>query len=136
MSGATMKVVYDSGNLTYINPTDKLHEHVVKNTLESVTEKPNFYKKSNHNKCAIVDMPGHADNSRFRELINFHYIRTMASNLKEVRFLLVVTLQYKNEKFLLPDHELNMLESFRMTFPNCSNYVTIVINRIDDLQHN
>lgn len=136
MSGAAMKVIYNSGNLTYVNPTDKQFEYIVKNTLESVTEKPNFYKKSNHNKCAIVDMPGYADSSRFRELINFHYIRTMASNLKEVRFLLVVTLQYKNDKFVLPSHEFDMLESFRKTFPTCSDYVTIIINRIEDLQHN
>lgn len=136
MTGAAMKVVYDSGNMTYVNPTDKQFEHIVRNTQNSVTEKPNFYKKSNHNKCAIVDMPGHADNSRFRELINFHYIRTMASNLEEVRFLLVVTLKYKNDKFVLEETELDMLESFRNTFPNCSSYVTIVINRIEDLKYN
>jgi hypothetical protein len=78
-----MKVVYDEGNLTYVNPSDKAYSNIVRNTHQSVTEKPNFYKSNiKHNRWAIVDMPGHADSSRFRELINFHYIRTMASNLK------------------------------------------------------
>lgn len=54
----------------------------------------------------------------------------MSSNLKEVRFLIVVTLKYVNEKFGLDEQELNMLNSFRQTFPNCSKYVTIVINKI------
>lgn len=60
----------------------------------------------------------------------------MASNLKEVRFLIVVTLRYINEKFTLAEQELDMLDSFRTSFPNCSNYVTIVINKIEDLKHN
>lgn len=101
-----------------------------------MTEKPNFYPKGSHNKCAIVDMPGHADNSRFRELINFHYIRTMAANLKEVRFLIVTKLRLANERFELSVEELDMLDSFRKTFPNCSNYVTIIINKIEDLKNN
>ena len=75
-------------------------------------------------------MPGHADSSRFRELINFHYIRTMAANLKEVRFLLVVTLQFKNGKFELPQKELLMLNSFRNMFPNCSKCMNVIINHI------
>jgi hypothetical protein len=77
-------------------------------------------------------MPGHADSSRFRELINFHYIRTMASNLKYVRFLLVVTLTMKEDKFVLADCEVQMLDSFRIMFPNCGKYVTIIINRLED----
>lgn len=28
-----------------------------------------------------------------------------------------------------------MLDSFRQTFPNCANYITIVINRIEDLKN-
>jgi hypothetical protein len=78
-------------------------------------------------------MPGHADSSRFRELINFHYIRTMAANLKEVRFLLVVTLQFRNGKFELPQKELLMLNSFRNMFPNCGKCVNVIINRIEDV---
>ena len=75
-------------------------------------------------------MPGHADSSRFRELINFHYIRTMASNLKYVRFLIVVTMQIRNEKAELPTTEIDMLESFRIMFPGCSQYIKIIINRV------
>jgi hypothetical protein len=69
--------------------------------MKSLTEVPNFYKASHFNHHAIVDMPGHADNSPFRELINFHYIKTMASNLKEVRFLLVVTMSLQGGVYKL-----------------------------------
>lgn len=67
MSGAAMKVVYDDGALTYLNPSDKNLKDIVRNTQQSVTEKPNFYpSRKGHNQWAIVDMPGHADSSRFR----------------------------------------------------------------------
>lgn len=52
---------------------------------------PNFFPSSPRiNKYAIIDMPGNADNSRFREMINFHYIKTMALNLKKVIFFIVI----------------------------------------------
>lgn len=50
MSGAAMKVVYDEGALTFINPSDKAYKDVVRNTHQSVTEKPNFYRsRPGHN---------------------------------------------------------------------------------------
>jgi hypothetical protein len=42
MTGAVMKVVYDCGELAYLNPSDKAFKDVVRNTQQSVTEKPNF----------------------------------------------------------------------------------------------
>lgn len=81
-------------------------------------------------------MPGHADSSRFRELINFHYIRTMSANLKEVRFLLVITLQLREGKYTLLENEIHMMESFRTMFPTCSKYVTIIVNRIEEARKN
>ena len=105
-----MKVVYKSGAITCINPIDSKYKDIVLDRQKSVTETPNFYQaRQGYNQWAIVDMPGHADSSRFRQLINFHYIRTMASNLKKVRFLIVVTLQYKNGGFLLVEKQIQML---------------------------
>jgi hypothetical protein len=43
MSGAAMKVVYADGALTYLNPSDKAFKDIVRNTHQSVTDRPNFY---------------------------------------------------------------------------------------------
>ena len=78
--------------------------------MSSVTEQPNFFApRPPHNNYAIIDMPGYADSSRFKELINFHYIQTMIQNLKEVRFLIVVNLKYSNGAFILKDQDLKMM---------------------------
>ena len=45
MNGAAMKVVYDCGELTFINPSDMAYKDIVRNTHQSVTEKPNFYPR-------------------------------------------------------------------------------------------
>ena len=60
----------------------------------------------------------------------------MAANLKELRLLIVVTLQNKSGKFEMPEKELQMLNSFRIMFPNCSGCVNIVINRIQNVNVN
>lgn len=55
-------------------------------------------------------MPGYADSSRFRELINFHYITKMISNLKEVRFVMVIGVVAKEGgSFLIDKHEIKMM---------------------------
>ena len=78
-----MSIIYEKGEVTYINPTDANYAAYVRNSNQSVTEKPNFFKSNPRvNKFALVDMPGNADNLFVRKLINFHYIKTMASNLK------------------------------------------------------
>lgn len=75
-------------------------------------------------------MPGHADTSLLREMVNFHYIKTMASNLKRVTFLIVINLDFIGGNFYLPDSELKMLKSFMESFPNCKNNFKIIINRL------
>jgi adenosyl cobinamide kinase/adenosyl cobinamide phosphate guanylyltransferase len=45
MAGAAMKVVYGCGELTYLNPSDKAFKDIVRNTHQSVTERPNFYPR-------------------------------------------------------------------------------------------
>ena len=37
MTGAKMKIVYDKGDLTYVNPQDQAFENIVRNTHQSVT---------------------------------------------------------------------------------------------------
>ena len=72
-----------SSDLSFLEPITEPFKSFVKDTLTSVTEQPNFFpSKFKVNNYAIVDMPGFADNSRFRELINFHYIQTMIRNLE------------------------------------------------------
>jgi hypothetical protein len=53
-----------------------------------------------------------------------------------VRFLIVVTLQSRNGRFEMPEKELEMLDSFRIMFPNCSDCVNIVVNRIQNVAVN
>lgn len=73
-----------------------------------MTEKPNFFQLNKQ--CAVIDMPGYADSSRFRELINFHYITKMISNLKEVRFVMVIGVVAKEGgSFLIDKHEIKMM---------------------------
>lgn len=142
MSGAQMKVVKGQGGLFYINPVDEeKYKGIVLNIQKSVTEKPNFYKPNsmNGNNFAIVDMPGHADSSRFRQMINYHYIRTMANNLKHVRFLLVIVMPYKNGKYHLTEHDVKMMDSFREMFPNLNkhqNLIHIIVNRAEKIGDN
>jgi hypothetical protein len=88
----------------------------------------------NGNNFAIVDMPGHADSSRFREMINYHYICTMANNLKQVRFLLVIVMPYKNGRYHLTEHDIKMLDSFREMFPKLNqqdNVLDVIVNRAE-----
>lgn len=139
MSGAQMKIVKGEGGLFYINPVDEdKYKGIVLNIQKSVTEKPNFYKPNpmNGNNFAIVDMPGHADSSRFREMINYHYICTMANNLKQVRFLLVIVMPYKNGRYHLTEQDIKMLDSFREMFPKLNpqdNMLDIIINRAEKI---
>lgn len=114
---------------TVIRPIDEKFKDLVNDNLTSVTEQPNFFKVPN--KYAIIDMPGYADSSRFRELINFHYIRTMTKNLKEVRFLMVITVGMEDGKFTIDSHELKMMENFMEMFPECSQNLSLIINKID-----
>jgi len=88
----------------------------------------------NGNNFAIVDMPGHADSSRFREMINYHYICTMANNLKQVRFLLVIVMPYKNGRYHLTENDIKMLDSFREMFPKLNpqdNVLDVIVNRAE-----
>jgi GTP-binding protein EngB required for normal cell division len=126
-----MEILYDVTQETFVNPTEEPFKSYVKNTQTSVTETPNFFqKKEGYNNYAIVDMPGHADTSLIREMVNFHYIKTMASNLKRVTFLIVINLDFIGGKFYLPDSELKMLKSFMESFPNCKENFKIIINRL------
>ena len=92
---------------------------------------PNFFEaKKGLNNYAIIDMPGYADNSRLRELINFHYIETMLKNLEEVRFLIVVNMFPSNGRFKLKPYALKMMENFSEMFTECRDYVSLFINRL------
>ena len=93
---------------------------------------PNFFEaKKGLNNYAIIDMPGYADNSRLRELINFHYIETMLKNLEEVRFLIVVNMFPSNGSFKLNPYDLKMMENFSEMFPECRDHVSLIINRLE-----
>ena len=98
----------------------------------SVTERPNFFDaRKDKNTYAIIDMPGYADSSRLRELINFHYIKTMVKNLEEVRFLIVVNMFPSNGSFRLNPYDLKMMENFSEMFPECRDYVSLIVNRLE-----
>lgn len=77
-------------------------------------------------------MPGHADNSKFRELINFHYIKTMAERLNEVSFIMVIQLSKEGKKYVLEEGEIKMMESFISIFSDCKENITIIINRVEN----
>ena len=81
-------------------------------------------------------MPGHADNSLLREMVNFHYIKTMASNLKKVTFLIVINLNLIGGKFSIEDQELKMMQSFMESFPSCKDNYKIIINRLQNNNRN
>lgn len=137
-AGGNMEIYYDNQS-TLIRPTDQKYLELVKKelTLTSVTETPNFFQPNpQFNKFAIIDMPGYADTSRLRELINFHYISTMTSNLQQVRFMLVVSIQIRNKKFQMDPHELQMMQAFMQMFPNCGDCVSLVVNKLEDKENN
>lgn len=80
-SGSKMMVLHDIQlGQTELLPCEEKFKDLVKSTLSSVTEKPNFFLEKGM-KEAVVDMPGYADSSRMQELINFHYITKMISNM-------------------------------------------------------
>ena len=74
-------------------------------------------------------MPGNADSSQFRELINFHYIKKMAFNIKKVVFMIVINIE-DEENIELDKKDIQMIETFIQTFPNCSGNVHLIVNRM------
>jgi hypothetical protein len=83
----------------------------------------------------VVDMPGYADNSRFRELINFHYIQTVTRCLEEVRFVIVINMTPREGgKFEIDHHDLKMMESFCEMFPETNGIappISLIVNKLD-----
>lgn len=81
----------------------------------SKTETPNISILNGSDDILIIDMPGHSDSSQLKELINFHYIKTMVDFLKGAYFLMVLVVipdpENKGE-FILEDREIKMMASF------------------------
>ena len=128
-AGAKMELNFNKTyGETYLHPVDLEFADAVKDTAVSVTETPNFWKR---NGLSYADMPGNADNSRFRQLINFLYIKEMASKFKKVHFLIVLKMNDNGDHFTMLDREYKMLDSFTNMFPSCSEAVSIIINQYD-----
>lgn len=128
-AGSKMELTFNKTySETYLHPVDLEFADVVRDTAVSVTETPNFWKR---NGLSFVDMPGNADNSRIRQLINFQYIKEMASKFKKVHFLIVLKMNDNGDHFTMLDREYKMLDSFANMFPNCSEAVSIIINQYD-----
>lgn len=44
---------------------------------------------------------------------------------------MVITVGMENGKFAIDSHELKMMENFMEMFPNCSENLSLIINKID-----
>ena len=127
-----MSVSYSQGQKVCIMPQAEPFKHLVKDCQTSVTEVPNFLLTPDR-LCAIVDLPGNADNKIIRELVNFHYIETMAGNLEEATFWIVLKVKINPEegKVELDLKERTMLKTFAKMFPDIKPiyHVRIIINQ-------